>query len=116
MRRIRGAAMKALAMMTAGLVAAGCSNGVTENPPGAQVGSLRALPRAVSASEQKGIEAINVFSYALLRAATNASSGNVLLSPFSVSTALGLTMNGAAGSTETAMRNTLFWGTQSRAE
>ena len=94
--------MKVMAAMVAGLAATGCSNGVTEIQPGAQVDSLRALPRAVSTAEQKGIEAVNVFSLRLLRAATQASSGNVLLSPFSVSTALGLTMNGAAGPTEEA--------------
>ena len=117
MRRTRNAPMKRLVMLAAGVLAVGCSNTATENQPGTPADSLRALPRAVSTAEQKGIESINVFSMGLLSEVTRASSsGNVLLSPFSVSTALGLTMNGATGATEEAMRNTLAWGTMTRAE
>jgi serine protease inhibitor len=117
MRRTRSAALKTFAMITAGLLGAACSAATTEQDnPDAPADSLRALPRTVSVAERDGIEANNVFAIRLLRTATQSFTGNVLLSPFSVSTALGLTMNGAAGSTEEAMRNTLGWGTRTRAE
>ena len=116
-RVAKGRVARLLALALTALGAA-CSSATTEAgdaPPSAD--SLRALPRAVSSAEQKGIDAINVFSLRLLNAATRASnSGNVLLSAYSVSTALGLTMNGAAGTTEEAMRNTLAWGSMTRAE
>jgi len=83
---------------------------------GAQADSLRALSRTVSITEQQGIAANNAIALRLLRETAVSTSKNVLLSPFSVSTALGLTMNGAAGRTEDAMRATLGWGTRSRAE
>lgn len=129
MKRARGVAIgcaKVVAVTTLTLLAAACSATATEAgekvTPGDSLGavvagdSLRALPRAVTVAEREGIVANNAFSLRLLREATRASSGNVLLSPFSVSTALGLTMNGAAGTTEQAMRTTLEWGSRARAE
>lgn len=78
--------------------------------------SLRALPRALSTAEVTGIAASNRFSLNLLKSVSRVRTGNVLLSPFSVSVALGLTMNGASGETESAMRRVLGWGAQPREE
>jgi serpin B len=67
------------------------------------------------------VAGVNVFAYNLLRQAAAASpaSGqqrNLLLSPLSVQVALGMTMNGAAGTTFTQMQQVLGWGGRSRAE
>lgn len=92
---------------------AGCSESSTAPE---KVDSLEALPRALSVAEREGIASGNRFAMSLLRQVSASTSGNVLLSPLSVWTALGMTMNGAAGQTDTEMRNTLGWGTRSRDE
>lgn len=117
MRYIRGTIVKSLAVLAAGLTSMSCSGSPVENGgSAAPPDSLRELPRTVSVTERDGITANNAFAIRLLRTATRSNTGNVLLSPFSVSAALGLTMNGAAGTTEEAMRTTLGWGTRTRAE
>ena len=114
-RRISSLATLGFAAALTALAA--CSGSPTANDaPDAQADSLRSLPRTVSASEQQGVSANNAIALRLLRETAIGTPKNVLLSPFSVSTALGLTMNGAAGSTEEAMRATLGWGTRSRPE
>ncbi len=82
----------------------------------AAVDSLRALPRALSASERIGVAGTNQFALALLKREVAGSTANVLLSPLSVWMALGMTMNGAAGETEVEMQRTLGWGTRPRSE
>lgn len=94
---------------------AGCGEGGGTGP-GVAVDSLAALPRALSASEQAGVAAGNDFSLRLLRQGVATRPGNVLLSPLSVSVALGLAMNGAAGQTLAQMQSTLGWGSRPRAE
>jgi serpin B len=85
--------------------------------PGSRSEPIDALPRQLSVSEQKVIAGSNAFAFDLLKA-VNASdrAGNVFISPLSASMALGMTMNGAAGSTFDAMRSTLRFGDLSRTE
>ena len=86
-----------------------CGQGSTE--PGQPPAELRALPRPLNASEQQLIDASNDFAFSLFRQVGNAPPGaNVFVSPLSASLALGMTMNGAAGSTFDAMRTTLGFG------
>ena len=51
--------------------------------------------------------AMNDFGFRLLRTLTSGNGGNVIVSPLSVSLALAMTYNGAAGGTKTAMAQTL---------
>ena len=103
------AAALTFASLSAGIAA--CSDpGTGPKPPD----ELKSLPRSLTADETRAVGAGNDFSFALLREvnATHAAS-NLFISPLSVSMALGMTMNGAAGETETAMRTTLGLAGQS---
>lgn len=89
--------------------------------PSAPVGApprITTLPRPLSSSELAVIGASNRFSSALLRAvnASRALDSNVFVSPLSATMALGMTMNGAAGTTFDEMRATLGFGTLPREE
>ena len=93
----------ALALATA------CSSSTEPGAPGAP---LEALPRALTAGEQRVIGASNDFSIALFRRLSAAQEdSNVFTSPLSASMALGMAMNGAAGTTHDEMRATLGFGT-----
>ncbi len=73
--------------------------------------------RELSSSEAKIIEADNSFGLKLFKELnTEMADSNVFISPLSVSMALGMTYNGAVGSTEEAMRTTLEFGELSMAE
>src|SRR5215217_338028 len=78
---------------------------------------IDSLPRQLSVGEQKLIAGSNAFAFDLLRA-VNASdrAANVFISPLSASMALGMTMNGAAGTTYDAMHSTLRFGDLARAD
>jgi serpin B len=77
------------------------------------LGSLPALitelPRSLSQAELALIEADNAFALKLFREieAHESASANIFVSPLSVSMALGMTYNGAAGETQEAMAQTL---------
>jgi len=59
----------------------------------------------------------NAFGIALFKEIVRAEKDkNVFVSPFSVAMALGMTLNGAAGATETAMTNTLGFAGMTREE
>src|SRR6478736_5011767 len=74
--------------------------------------TLTHLPRELTAGEQQVLRAGNAFSLALFRQLAKAQAGkNVFVSPLSASMALGMTMNGARGTTLDAMRATLGVGT-----
>lgn len=71
---------------------------------------ITALPRALTSGEQQIIAADNRFAIKLLKqvsADTRDTLENLFVSPLSVAMALGMTYNGAAGTTEEAMRTTL---------
>ena len=111
-----------LAAVTMLSATAACGDGSAAGPePTGTLDSLTALPRTLTATEQQGVAGVNVFAYNLLRqaAASSPASGqqrNLLLSPLSVQVALGMTMNGAAGTTFSQMQQVLGWGGRSRAE
>lgn len=79
---------------------------------------IEVLPRPLSASEAGIVQASNTFSAALLQAVNRGAyaDSNVFLSPLSATMALGMTMNGAAGTTYDEMRQVLGFGTISREE
>jgi serpin B len=71
---------------------------------------ITALPRSLTTSEQQIIAADNRFAIKLLKQATidtRDTLTNLFVSPLSVAMALGMAYNGAAGTTEDAMRTTL---------
>lgn len=111
-----------LAAVTLLSTATACGDGSAAGPePAGKADSLTALPRTLTATEQQGVAGVNAFAYTLLKqaASPSAASGqarNLLLSPLSVQVALGMTMNGAAGTTFTQMQQVLGWGGRSRAE
>src|ERR1043165_5765468 len=78
---------------------------------------IDSLPRQLSAGEQKLITSSNAFAFDLLKAVNAADRpGNVFISPLSASMALGMTMNGAAGSTYDAIHTTLRFGDLARVD
>ena len=96
--------------MTAITLAAACASSTDPAPnnPGA---TLDELPRALTAGEQRVIGAANDFSFAHFRRLRAAQpDSNVFTSPLSASMALGMAMNGAAGTTYDEMRATLGFG------
>lgn len=94
------------------LVTLACSD---PNGPGGEI--ITALPRQLTAAELKLIGGSNAFAFDLLRQINSAQRGsNVFVSPLSASMALGMTANGAAGTTYDAMHSTLRLGDASRQE
>lgn len=86
------------------LLIAACSDPAGPPP------KITALPRTLTSQEQRLIEADNRFAIKLLKQATADTRDtleNLFVSPLSVAMALGMTYNGAAGTTEEAMRATL---------
>lgn len=84
------------------LVACGQSSSPTAPTPIAQ------LPRALTVNEQQLITQSNGFAFSLFHEiAGEQPDSNIFMSPLSASMALGMTMNGAEGSTLDAMRATL---------
>ena len=77
--------------------------------PGALPALITELPRSLSQAELALIEADNAFALKLFREidAQEAPDSNIFVSPLSVSMALGMTYNGAAGETQKAMAQTL---------
>lgn len=107
----------ALTALLLPVLASACSeSGGPTGGSGAAPDSLKSLPRTLTAVEQEGVRANTQFSLHLLRATASGGAGNVLLSPLSVSLALGMTMNGADGRTLTEMQQTLGWGARSQGE
>lgn len=98
--------------LTASALLAACGNSTAPQV----ADSLMSLPRTLSATEHAGVQGGNAFALSLLQRVGATQSGNVLLSPFSVWTALGMTLNGAANETEREMRAVLGWDGQARAD
>ncbi len=109
MIRIHG--VTAVTFLAAAL-AAGCASSPTD-----PVVPLTALPRALTVAERSVIAGSNSFAFDLMRAVNADEAGaNVFISPLSVSMALGMTLNGAAGTTFDEMRETLDFGGLSQTE
>ena len=97
----------ALACLVAG---AACSDSMQPDPTAPQP-ALTQLPRALTPSEQKILTAANAYSFALWRTINDSlPAENVFVSPLSASFALGMTMNGANGTTFDEMRSALQFG------
>jgi serine protease inhibitor len=72
---------------------------------------VRVPPGELSAAAQELVESDNKFGLKLFGEIVKADPGvNVFISPLSVSMALGMTYNGAGGTTEEAMRDVLEYG------
>ena len=87
------------------LICACAKDPVSPPPP-----RITALPRALTPGEQQLIQADNRFAIKLLKQATadtHDTLPNLFVSPLSVAMALAMTYNGAATTTEAAMRSTL---------
>jgi len=85
-------------LLAAGMTA-GCGDGF---------GPIDRLPRELSIAEEKLVDADNRFAFNLLREISQLEGEkNVFVSPLSVAMALGMTYNGAAGSTQEAMQEAL---------
>ena len=91
-------------------LAAACASS-TEPAPNGPGPTLDQLPRPLTTGEQKVIGAVNEFSFALFRRVSAVQpDSNVFTSPLSASMALGMAMNGAAGTTYDEMRTALGFG------
>ena len=97
----------ALAAATIALHA--CSGGSSSEPQ--QHTARTDLPRALTAQEQQVQTAANAFSFALWQKLNaDQPNDNIFTSPLSASFALGMTLNGAAGTTFSEMRSALQFG------
>jgi serpin B len=75
---------------------------------GESFGPISELPRELSVAEGKLVDADNRFAFKLFREINEQESDkNIFISPLSVGMALGMTYNGAAGTTREAMQQTL---------
>ena len=109
-----------LSAIALAFLAVGCGkNPVDGKNPGGPPPPITALPRALTTQEQQLIQADNRFAIKLLKQATvdtRDTLPNLFVSPLSVAMALAMTYNGAAGTTEAAMRSTLELDSMSVAE
>lgn len=97
-----------LAVCTLLAVLPACDSLLGPDPDPLPPAPITELPRALTSAEVTAIGASNAFGFDLLREmARETPDQSVFLSPFSASMALGMTMNGAAGGTFAAMRETL---------
>ncbi len=72
------------------------------------LGPIEGLPRELSIAEGQLIEADNRFAFKLFREISRQEGdSNIFISPLSAAMALGMTYNGAAGSTQVAMQEVL---------
>lgn len=93
---------------------AACNDPVGPGGPGSTIDEL---PRPLTSSEVVVIERSNAFGIDLLREVLEVDDRtNVVLSPLSASMALGMTLDGAAGTTLDGMRTALRFEDLSRAE
>ena len=78
---------------------------------------IAALPRQLTTVEAEMVSAANTFGVNLLKRVNESfADSNVFMSPLSASMALGMTMNGAEGTTFTEMRSALGFGARSYSE
>lgn len=89
------------------LFTVGCT-GTMEPEPGQKI--------TLNEKSLKLVRASNTFSFALLNKTLDGQAENRMISPLSVSMALSMTLNGASGTTLTAIQNTLGFGGLTREE
>ena len=78
---------------------------------------ITSLPRPLTTVETKIIASTNEFGLTLFKEVIREKPNeNIFISPLSVSFALGMTYNGAAGTTKSAMRSVLGFGTLTEQE
>jgi serine protease inhibitor len=79
-----------------------------------QINDLQPKPITLTVEQQALVQANNQFAFTLFNnSGTQETKENLFISPFSVSMALSMTLNGAAGATKTGMENALgFEGKQ----
>ncbi len=101
-----------VALLLAAVACSGPSDESKGPPP-----LLTQLPRSLTAPEALLINAGNQFGFAFFREVRHATpDSNLFLSPLSAAMALGMTLNGAAGTTLDSMRLALQLGSASLAE
>jgi serine protease inhibitor len=107
--RLRHASLATLAGLSlAGCAALGLGGCSDAAGPGQGGEPITELPRELTVSERSVIDGSNGFGLALFgRVVADDARPNIVLSPLSASMALGMTLNGADGSTFDAMRSTL---------
>ena len=94
----------------ASLLAWACGEGSPTEP----VDEIQGLPRALSLNEELLVSAGNDFAFRFLDEVYRAvPDSNLFLAPLSASMALGMTLNGAAGTTFDEMLSTLGFGSMS---
>ena len=78
------------------------------NPVNSNASGEKGLPRSLSKSEADLISSDNTFGHKLFKEiVTQDRDKNIFISPFSVAQALGMTYNGARGTTQEAMQSVL---------
>jgi len=105
-------------LMALALGVAACADPTREAEPGPDPIVPTDTVRNLTVQERQVAAASNSFAFNLLReaTATETEKPNLMISPLSVSMALGMTLNGAVGSTFDAMRGTLAFGSLTQAE
>jgi len=104
--------------LLAPILIAACSGstGPAEDAKSEPAKARTSLPRELTSAERDVLAASNAFSFGLWKTINAAQrDSNVFVSPLSASFALGMTMNGAAGTTYDEMRSALRFGTASLA-
>ncbi|MDP4291681.1 MAG: serpin family protein [Bacteroidota bacterium] len=77
------------------------------------INNMQIQPIALTAAQKALVQSNNQFAFTLFnKAGTQETNDNLFISPFSVSVALSMTLNGAGGSTKTGMGNTLGFSGQ----
>lgn len=103
-----GSRISRFSVFGAMIACAACSSTTAPKDGSGPPAPINALPRALTATEEKVRNAANDFSFALLGTVTDSQkTENTFISPLSASYALGMTMNGANGATYDEIQSTL---------
>jgi serpin B len=70
--------------------------------------TVRAIPQEFASQVEQVVRANNAFTFDFYRAVRKDETGNLFCSPYSLATALSMTMAGAAGETDAEMRRVLL--------